>query len=283
MEKIALITDSTSDLSNEILDTYNIKVLNLKIIYKDKEYIDRVDITPQQVYDNMKVEVPHTSLPSIQEMHDLFDTLEKEGYTHVIGVCIGSALSGTYNALKLVSNEHTKINSTIFDSKSLTLGAGALMIGCGEMLKLGKSYSEIVEALPKMRDKISVFYIVDTLEYLVKGGRIGKVSGVLGTLLNLKPIISIDSDGVYYTHSKVRGKKQAKTKLLEIVNDILATTTARVWVLHGGAYEEGMNFYEGLKNNPNIVSLGFGDISPVAGVHTGPGLIGIVIAKEPFI
>lgn len=283
MEKIALITDSTSDLSDEILKMYDIKMLNLKIIYKDREYVDRVDITPQQVYDNMKVEVPHTSLPSIQEMHNLFESLEKDGYTHAIAVCIGSGLSGTYNTLKLAASEHTNLNITVFDSKSLTLGAGALMIGCGEMLKAGKSYSDIVQALPKMRDKVSVFYIVDTLEYLIKGGRIGKVSGVLGTLLNLKPIISIDSDGVYYTHSKVRGKNQAKTKLMEIVSDILNTTPARIWVMHGGAYEEGQRFYEGLKDNPHITSMGFGDISPVAGVHTGPGLIGVVIAKEPFV
>ncbi|QGU94863.1 DegV family EDD domain-containing protein [Clostridium bovifaecis] len=283
MDKIALITDSTSDLNEELISKYDIKMLNLKIIYKDREYVDRVDITPQQVYDNLKVEVPHTSLPSIQDMHNLFNRLQSEGYTHAIAICISSGLSGTYNTLKLAASEHTNLNITVFDSKSLTLGAGALVLGCGEMLKNGKTYDEIVQALPAMRDKVSVYYMVDTLEYLIKGGRIGKVSGALGQLLNLKPIISINADGVYYTHTKVRGKKQAKTKLMEIVQDTLSATKAKIWVMHGGSYDEGQKFYEDLKDNPNITHLGFGDISPVAGVHTGPGLIGVVIAKEPFV
>lgn len=283
MEKIALITDSTSDLNDEIIKKYNIKVLHLKIIYKDREFVDRVDITPQQVYDNLKVEVPHTSLPSIQEMHNLFSKLQEEGYTHAIAVCIGSALSGTFSALKLVASEHENIKTTVFDSKSLTLGAGALIIGCGEMLRQGKSYDEIVNALPAMQDKVSVFYIVDTLDYLIKGGRIGKVAGTLGKLLNIKPIISIDKEGVYYTHCKVRGKNQAKSKLLEIIQEALNDSKARIWVMHGGALEEGKKFYETLSNDENITSLGLGDISPVAGVHTGPGLLGVVIAKEPFI
>ncbi|MEA4825963.1 MAG: DegV family protein [Clostridium sp.] len=283
MEKIALITDSTSDLNDTIINEYDIKVLPLKIIYKDREYIDRVTITPQQVYDSLSVEVPHTSLPSIHEMNDLFSKLEEEGYTHAIAICIGSGLSGTYNTLKLAASEHDKLKITVFDSKSLTLGAGALVIGCGEMLKQGKCYDEIVNSLPSMRNKISVYYIVDTLEYLIKGGRIGKVSGTIGKLLNLKPIISIDPEGVYYTYTKVRGKNQAKTKLMEIIKDNLTNSKAKIWVMHGGALEEGKKFYESLKDDSNITSLSFGEISPVAGVHTGPGLIGVVIVKEPFI
>lgn len=283
MEKIALITDSTCDLNEEIISMYNIKMLNLKIIYKDREYIDRVEITPQQVYDNLKIEVPHTSLPSIQDIHNLFDQLKNEGYTHAIVVCIGSALSGTYSTIKLVASDYEDLNINVFDSKSITMGAGALVIGCAEMLKQGKSYDEITNALPSMQKKVSVYYIVDTLEYLIRGGRIGKVSGVIGQLLNIKPIISINPDGVYYTYAKVRGKKQAKTKLIDIIQESLNTCKSRIWVMHGGAYEEGKKFYEDLQGNPNITYLGFSDISPVAGVHTGPGLIGVVIAEEPFI
>lgn len=283
MEKIALISDSTCDLNEEFIKKYDVKILNLKIIYKDKEYIDKVDITPQQVYDNLRVEVPHTSLPSVADMHNLFYKLEDEGYTHAIAIPIGSGLSGTYNTLKLAASEHTDLNITVFDSKSLTLGAGALVLNCGEMIKRGKSYDEIISALPQIRDNISVYYIVDTLEYLIKGGRIGKVSGTLGQLLNIKPIISINNDGIYYTYCKVRGKKQARSKLMEIIQENLNSAKAKVWVMHGGAYEEGKSFYDSLKDNPNISYLGFGDISPVAGVHTGPGLVGVVIEKESLI
>ncbi|WP_373898085.1 DegV family protein [Haloimpatiens sp. FM7315] len=282
MEKIALIADSTCDLDKKYIDNYDVKILHLKIIYKDKEFIDRVNITPQEVYDNLKVEVPHTSLPSISEMHNLFNELEKEGYTHAIIIPISSGLSGTYNTLKLAASDHTNMDITVFDSKSLTLGAGAQIIRCGEMIKEGKSYNEIISSLPKIRDNIKVYYMVDTLEYLIKGGRIGKVSGTLGQLLNIKPIISINEDGIYYTHCKVRGKKQAKNKLMEIVENELANSKGKVWVMHGGALKEGTEFYENLKSNENITQIDIGDISPVAGVHTGPGLLGVVIEKEPI-
>lgn len=279
LEKIALITDSTSDLDKETIQKYDIKVLPLRIIYKDREYIDRVNITPQEVYDSLKNETPSTSLPSIQDMEELFSTLEKEGYTHAIAIPISSGLSGTFNSFKLVSENHPNLITTVFDSKSLTLGAGAIVLECAELIRNKKPYKEIISTLPKIRDKISVFYVVDTLEYLIKGGRIGKVSGTIGSLLNIKPIISINTDGIYYTYKKVRGKKQAINKLIEITKETLNNSKAKIWVMHGGALEEGKKLYSHFKNIPNIVSLNFGDISPVAGVHTGPGLIGIIIEK----
>ncbi|NMM62723.1 DegV family protein [Clostridium sp. P21] len=280
MTKIALVTDSTSDLDKEIVEKYNIKVLPLRIVYKDREYIDRVNITPNEVYDNLDKEIPHTSLPSIQDMEKLFGELESEGYTHAIIVPISSGLSGTYNALKLVSGNYPSIITTVFDSKSLTLGAGAILIKCGELLKAGKTYEEIVGALPKIRDSISVFYAVDTLKYLIIGGRIGKVYGTVGELLNIKPIISIDSQGIYYTYTKVRGNKKALNKLMDITKDILSSSKCRVWVMNGGAQDECKKVFEDFKLIPNITFLGMGDISPVAGVHTGPGLVGIVIMRE---
>lgn len=280
MDKIALITDSTSDLDNETVDKYDIKLLPLRIVYKDKEYLDRVNITPNDVYDNLHIEVPHTSLPSMEDIEKLFLKLVQEGYTHAIIVSISSGLSGTYNTLKLVSENHPELITTVFDSKSLTLGTGAIIIKCSELIESGKTYEEIVEILPKIRDSISVYYIVDTLKYLIKGGRIGKVSGTVGELLNIKPIISINSEGIYYTYTKVRGKKKALSTLFEVATDVLKETKCRIWVMHGGAEEECLKFYELFKNIENINYLGFGQISPVAGVHTGPGLIGIVIMKE---
>lgn len=280
MSKIALVTDSTSDLNEETVKKFNVRILPLRIIYKDHEYIDRVNITPDDVYDNLEKEVPHTSLPSMTDMENLFNTLEEEGYTHVIAVCISSGLSGTYNTLKLVSENYTNMKITVFDSKALTLGAGAIIIKCGELIEQGKDYDEIVEYLPKIRNSISVYYIVDTLKYLIKGGRIGKVSGTVGELLNIKPIISINKDGIYYTYAKVRGKKKALNKLIEIIENILKTSKSRVWVLHGGAESEGRHLYEYFSKVSNITFLEFGNISPVAGVHTGPGLIGITIMRE---
>ncbi|MBZ9687713.1 DegV family protein [Clostridium estertheticum] len=281
MSKIALITDSTSDVDKKMIEKYDLKVLPLRIIYKDREYIDRVTITPKEVYDNFVYEIPSTSLPSMQDMEDMYLKLEVEGYTHAIAVIISANLSGTYNTLRLVSENHPSIETCVFDSKSLTIGEAAIVEECGEMIKCGKSFDEIVDALPEIQSRISVYYAVDTLKYLIKGGRIGKVSGTIGEILNIKPIISINEDGVYYTYAKAKGKKKAISKLVDIAREALELTPCKIWVMHGGAYEEVKLFSETIAALPNITRLSFGEISPVAGVHTGPGLLGIIVAKEP--
>ncbi|ABR46986.1 degV family protein [Alkaliphilus metalliredigens QYMF] len=280
MNKIALVTDSTSDLNYEEVKKYNIHVLPLKIVYKDREYTDRVDITPDEVYSNMEVEVPTTSLPSIEVIDRLFVKLKEEGYTHVIAVTISAGLSGTYNSVRLVSENHPELKFEIFDSLALTLGAGAIVLACGEMLNEGKEFEEIVKELPRLRDKIRVYYVLDTLKYLIRGGRIGKVPGSIGELLNMKPIISINKEGVYYTHLKVRGRKQSLSKLFAIVKESLEEQKAKVWVLHGGGEKEARELHKKVLELANASQVGFSDISPVAGVHTGPGLIGVTIMTE---
>jgi DegV family protein with EDD domain len=280
LNKIALVTDSTCDLTEEIIKKYDIKVLPLRVIYKNAEYIDRVNITPQEVYDNLINEVPSTSLPAMSDIEDLFNKLEEQGYTHVIAATISSGLSGTFNAVKLVSENHQKLISYIFDSKALSYGLGAVVEECGKYIDEGKSFEEIVNILPSIKERVSVYYVVETLEYLKRGGRIGKVSGTIGELLNIKPIISIDEEGKYFTYTKVRGRKQSISKLMDIAKDILNTTKAKIIILHGGALEEGKKLYENFVNIKNVTALHFSDISPVMGVHTGPGLLGITIVRE---
>ncbi|HEY8805638.1 MAG TPA: DegV family protein [Clostridium sp.] len=280
MSKIALITDSTSDVDNEMIERYDLRVLPLRIIYKNREYIDRVTITPKEVYDNFAREIPSTSLPSMKDMEDLYLKLEEEGYTQAIAVVISAGISGTYNTLRLVSQNHPSIETYVFDSKSLTIGEAAIIEECGEMLLCEKSFDEIINALPEIQSRITVYYAVDTLKYLPKGGRIGKVSGTIGEILNIKPIISINKDGVYYTYAKTKGKRKAISKLVDIAREALKITPCKIWVMHGGAYEEVGSFYDSIAKLPNITRLSFGEISPVAGVHTGPGLLGIIIVKD---
>lgn len=280
MNKIALVTDSTSDLNQEEIKKYNIHVLPLKIVYKDREYNDRVDITPDEVYRNMSVEVPTTSLPTMDDINQLFKKLKEEGYTHIIAITISTGLSGTYNSVRLVSENYPELKFEIFDSRALSLGAGAIVLECGDMIQAGRSFEQIIKELPKLREKIKIFYVLDTLKYLIKGGRIGRVSGSIGEILNVKPIISINKEGIYYNFTKVRGRKQSISKIFDLVKETLKEKRAKVWVLHGGAKEEAQELYSKIVELPNIIHLGFSDISPVAGVHTGPGLIGITIMTQ---
>ncbi|MGB4588902.1 MAG: DegV family protein [Clostridiaceae bacterium] len=279
MQKIAIFTDSACDLKDNVLKEYNIRFLPLRIIYTDKEYRDRVEIGADEVYDNLVNEVPKTSLPSGEDISNFFKELIKEGYTHAIGVMISSGLSGTANSVKLMAENFPEIETFLFDTKNLSIAEGILAVEAAKMLKAGKTFEEIVNILPTLRETVDTYYIVDTLEYLIKGGRIGKVSGTIGQMLNLKPIISVNSDGVYYTIEKARGMKQGYNKLIELLKENLEKTKCRVWVMHGGVKEECLAILERVKDFSGIVELDFGQISPALGVHTGKGLIGICIQR----
>ena len=184
--------------------------------------------------------------------------------------------------IRLALEKHKQLTAFVFDSKALSLGAGALVIGCGEMIKSGMRFDDIISQLPAMRDRISVFFVVDTLKYLIKGGRIGRVAGVLGSIMSVKPIISIGQDGVYYTFEKVRGKAHALKKMIDIIEEAVQNAKAKVWVMHGDALQEAKAMFEKIKALSNVTSLNMGSVGPVLGVHTGPGLVGIAIIKEPF-
>ncbi|WP_010239161.1 DegV family protein [Clostridium arbusti] len=281
MEKVALITDTTADLPNEIISKYNINVLPFRIIYKDREYRDKIEITSQKVYDGLKEEVPTSSMPSLQDMEETYDKLEREGYTHVIGITLSSGLSGIYNGLTLVSKNHENIKSYICDSKSISLGEGALVEECAKLLESGKSFQETVEAIPSIQDRIHLFFVVDTLEYLIKGGRIGRVAGTIGTILKLKPIISTDKNGNYYTYCKVRGRKQSLNKMYEIAEEVSKNKKCRAFIVHGDGEEDALKLKEVVEKLPNVSSVYYGGcISPVSGVHSGPGLVGTVYIEE---
>ncbi len=279
MEKIAIFTDSACDLNDDELKEYGIRLLPLQIIYKDKTYRDRIEISADTVYDNFEKEVPKTSLPKGVDINQMFTDLKEEGYTHAIGVLISAGLSGTANSVHLVAQEHPEIETFIFDTKNLSKAEGILAINAAKMVKEGKSFNEIKEALPSYKEAVDTYYCLSTLEYLIKGGRIGKVSGTIGQMLNIKPIISVNEEGVYYTVDKARGTNQAYTKLVELLKENLAKSKCKVFVMHGGAKDEGLKMVERIKDLPGILSLELVQISPALGVHTGKGLIGICIER----
>ncbi|MEG0641369.1 MAG: DegV family protein [Clostridium sp.] len=279
MQKIALLTDSSCDLDPQVLAKYNIKMFPFRIIYSDKEYEDGVTITPQEVYDSLEREIPTTSLPSIENIESVLTSLEDEGYTHVISINISSELSGTFNSVRLILNDHPKLTSFCYDTKTLCLAQGLMVLNAAKMLEEGKSFEDIVEALPKMREKINVYFTLSTLEYLKKGGRIGKVAGTIGELLSLKPIIHVGDDGIYHTHCKVRGRRQSLSKLEDILKGYLDKGKCNIAIVHGDGLADGTAVYESIKSHHNVVDSKFGTIGPALGVHTGPGLIAFIVEE----
>jgi DegV family protein with EDD domain len=194
----------------------------------------------------MKQEVPTSSLPSMKDMESLFTRLEEEGYTHAVAVTLSTGLSGIYNGVKLVSENHPNIKTFVFDSKSISMGEGVIVEEIGKLIEEGKSFDEIVGEIPNIRKRIHLFFVVKTLEYLRRGGRIGLVSGTIGQLLNIKPIISIEKEGKYYTYDKVRGAKQSIKRIIEVGKELLEKN-CKIYVMNGDGKEDAEKVYEDLK------------------------------------
>ncbi|NLJ71858.1 MAG: DegV family protein [Syntrophomonadaceae bacterium] len=274
-EKIAILTDSACDLPQSYINEYNIKVLPLKVIYPYGIFSDRVDIQPEEVYSRMPDEIPTTSMPTPSEIKEAIDGLQDDGFTHILALHLSSELSGTFNAVKLVAKEIDNMIIKVFDTKTLSAGTGWMVLDTARNIAKGLTFDKIVEKLATLQPKVQVYYVIETLEYLRKGGRIGQVRGMLGQFLHLKPIISVNEEGKYFTFAKAKGRNKSIEKLVQIVEQTVNTKTINLAVMHGGAKQEFDKLVTRLKTLPNIKELIISDISPTLGVHTGPGLLGV--------
>ncbi|MGE5398230.1 MAG: DegV family protein [Chitinophagales bacterium] len=278
-DRIALLTDSACDLPEEIIKEYDINVLPLKIIYGTQEFNDRVDIQPQDVYDQMPQKIPTTAMPCLGDIKHMFENLKKKGYEKVLAVHISSGLSGTFDAVKMWAQEIKDMQVHVFDTKVLSIAEGLQVYEAAKDIARGLEIHSILENLIGQQPKIHTYYVLETLEYLKRGGRIGKVAATVGEFLNIKPIISIDKEGKYYTHSKARGRRKSINTLADLVTQAVKHNKINLAVMHGGALEEALKLKEHLQELPNIKEIIFGQISPALGVHTGPGLVGVCIQE----
>ncbi|MGE5372088.1 MAG: DegV family protein [Solirubrobacterales bacterium] len=274
-EKIALLTDSGCDLPADVIEKLGIFVLPLKIIYGDQVYDDRVTIQPEEVYSQMPARIPTTSMPSVGDAKRIFEEIADKGFKKVLAIHISGGLSGTIEMVRMAAREFKDLQIEVFDTKVLSIAQGFQVYEAAKDIAAGLNFTKVLENVIERRPKIHMYYVIETLEYLRKGGRIGRVAAMLGELLNLKPIIACDDEGKYYTHCKARGRQQSIEKLYNLVEKAVEKTSVNLAVMHGGALEETLKLKERLMKLPNIKEVVFGQISPALGVHTGPGLIGV--------
>ncbi|HSK69497.1 MAG TPA: DegV family protein [Candidatus Limnocylindria bacterium] len=281
--KIAILVDSGTDVPGDFIREHNIFVAPLKIIFSDGEYDDRVNITPKEVYDRLEQEIPKTSLPDPGYVHGLFERIKEQGYGTVLVITISSNLSGTHNLLRVAAQEHPELDVHMVDTKNIGIGAGLQAMLAARLVREGAPLEDILAKLRESIKESRIYFCLDTLEYLAKGGRIGKVSALLGSVLHLVPVISCNPDGIYETVAKVRGNAHAVARAVSLVV-AHAARHARfaVAVAYGSAQAEAMKVLAELRQLlPRCEQFIQTDVSPALGVHTGPGLIGIAIQALP--
>lgn len=277
-QKIAILTDSGSDVPYHIAKEMGIFVVPLQVNYKNKSYRDGIDIDADTMYKRLKEEIPTTSLPLGQDIDAVLNDIYAQGYTHILAVVLSSGLSGTYNLLKLVSNE-AKIPMEVIDTKNIGIGSGLSVIKTAQYVKEGMSWDDLRVKVHEVILKTRVFFVLDTLEYLQKGGRIGKVTALIGYALDLRPIITCDKEGIYTTIAKARGRKVSVNRCLEMALEFAGDAkNITIGLAHGNALDEVLKLKELIEQKlSNRVNVFIGQVSPALGVHTGPGLIGMGI------
>ncbi|NLW90095.1 MAG: DegV family protein [Syntrophomonadaceae bacterium] len=278
-EKIALLVDSMCDLPREIIDRFGIYVIAPRIIYPYGEFRDRLEITPEEVYGRMPDEIPTTSLPSIEDIMEAFDRIKLDGFTHVLAVHISNALSSTVEVVAMQAKEIKELTINVVDSKTLTMGTGWMVYDAAKNIAAGWSFDKVVQRINQVKSQVKVYYILETLEYLRRGGRIGKVAGMLAEFMHFKPVISVDLEGKYFTFAKTRGRIKSIEKLVEIVQKAAQAGPVNLAIMHGGAQDEFDKLVKRLTALPNIKEVVTSDISPALGVNTGPGLLGVAIQE----
>lgn len=276
--KTAILMDSGCDLSEELIERYDIKVLRLKVMYGDKMYSDGEDIDPLEVYARFPDDIPKTSTPNMQEVMDIVDEIRAEGYEKIIAISISSELSGTYNVMAMTLRGIEDMQTYAYDTRNISIGSGLYALWAAKQLDEGRSFEEVTAGLERKIHDSKVFFYMDTLDYLRKGGRINPAVAVVGKVLGIKPVISCNERGVYYTVAKIRGAKKGIGKLMEVAMEFADGRKSMIGLMNGDAAETAEQIRPLIKEQaPNGEIVVDKQITATMAVHTGPGLIGIGI------
>lgn len=275
MSKVHIVTDSTADLKPEVIENYDLHVVPLNIQIGGKSYLDRVDLEPESFLELMKNsdEMPKSSQPAPGVFKELYDELGKNG-DRILSIHMTGGMSGTVESAKAAA-QLTDSDVTVIDSRYISHALSFQVFEAADMAKAGKSMDEIVARVEQIRLNTKLYVVVDTLDNLVKGGRIGKGRALLGSLMKIKPIASLD-DGEYTPVAKVRSHKQVVEYLMK---DFMERTAGKIVKGVGIAHANGLAMAEPLREK--IKETGFTDIkfdftTPVISTHTGIGAIGFM-------
>lgn len=281
MTKIAIVTDSTAYLPQDFVELHNIQVIPLNIHWDDQTYIDGIDIAPVEFYERLEKSstIPSTSQPSAGDFLQVFKELAPH-YSGIIVPLISSGISGTVDSAKTAASMFSEIPVEIIDTHSTSAGLGLIVTLVTQAVSDGKSLKEIKKLAEGTVKRLKLFFVVDTLKYLHKGGRIGGASRYFGSALSIKPILYFDDQGKIDALEKVRTKKKATARLVELAVEHANGKPVNVGVMHANALEEVKNLRDQLLEQLDCKQIEIYDISPVIGTHVGPGALGVAVYPD---
>lgn len=280
-QKIAILADSCCDIPSKQAEEKGFYIVPLRILANDGEYADGVNIFSPDIYQRLAAgESLKTSLPAGLFVEGVLDQIKAQGYEKVIALMLSSGLSGTYNLLRITAETRSDLEIMVFDTKSGSLGIGMMIFQLLEDIENGMDWEELTtRRVPQLISNTFPFFSVDTLEYLQKGGRIGRITAMAGTMLNIKPILSFAEDGQLKNVAKVRGMKQVQEKYLEMIRSLKGEHKHFNLAVANGAAPEYM---AALRERMEEIFPGYdhfwqGEIGATLSVYIGPGILGAAI------
>lgn len=278
MQEISIVTDSTADLPENLRRDYGVAVVPLKVIFSNGEVMrDGVDIKTNEFYYRQvnKHESSTTSQPSPAEFIEVYKELLTRSKC-IISIHISSEMSGTAHSARTAARAFAGADINVIDSRLVSMALGIIVLEAAKAVRGGKEKAEVLFLIERMIQESKVFFAVDTLEYLARGGRIGKARAFLGTLLNIRPICCL-KEGAVFPCEKARGKTKSIERLVQIVQENMGEKPLLCSLVHGNDPEGVKKLHQlvikklNLVNEPVIAGLG-----AVVGSHVGPGVLGIV-------
>ena len=279
MQKIAVLADSGSDINN-FQEGAPLYVLPLRIIIDGNEFIDKKEISLKEVLAQLDDKKVTTSLPSPKDIEATFDQIKKDGFTHVICIPISKGLSGTMNIIRQIAEEYQGLEIKLIDTKNISMASGYSSLEALELIKQGKSFEEIVDTINARLTLKKVYFTVDKLIYLKRGGRIGLVSATIADLLKIKPVITCNTDGVYYTVKKQRGYMHAVNAIIDQVVEFVNDAKSYDITLMNSDSQLDLDAIKASirKALPKVRNLDTATITPALAIHTGPEALGIAVS-----
>lgn len=270
---IKIITDSTCDLPQNILQEHDIKVVPLYINFGKQGYLDGVEITRQEFYQRLAESdpLPTTATPGVDAFRQVYEDLAKKGASEILSIHISISLSATVDVARSAAKQTLVVPVTVFDSQQLSLGTGFLVLAAAKAASEGKSMDEIVPMLKELTSRTYVIAALDTLEYLKRSGRMNAVVARLGSVLQIKPLLIMHAGEP--TAERVRTSARALERVIEYVREL--GPLEQLALVHTNAPQEAQDLYQKakylFKNQEEPLSV---DVTPVLGTNIGPGVVG---------
>lgn len=278
MSKVAILTDSTTFLPPDVIQEHGIHIVPLKLLWDGEAYRDGVDITPEQFYTRLATSptLPTTSQPSVHDFLEAYEVLAAD-HDAIVAPLISSGISGTVESAVMAARQFQQIPVHVVDTRVTSAAQALVVLAAARAAAQGLPAETVAAQAQGIVDKIKTYFAVDTLKYLHKGGRIGGASRYLGTALSIKPILYFTEEGMIDALERVRTRRKALERLFTLVTESAGDAPAHLGIIHAQAEEQAVALRERLEQKLNCQEVITLELSPVLGVHVGPGTVGVAV------